>query len=162
MRIFVGCVTNKIIKIGMKERLYLDSNVFIYSEEKHTEFDEALKQLGQDISMGVIEAVTSELTLLEVLVKPLADNDVAKIEMYKRSLRNGDAMSVVPVDRDVLLEATSVRAFGRLKLPDAIHFATALLSNCTHLLINDDHFKSMKNHHKIKALPLQQLHLFLN
>ena len=146
----------------MKDRLYLDSNIFIYSAEKHTEFDKALRQLNRDIATGVIEAVTSELTLSEVLVKPFADNDVAKIEIYKRSLRNGEALTITPVDRSVLIEAASVRAFNNLKLPDAIHFATALLNNCTHLLTNDDHFKSMKNHYKINILPLQQLHLFLN
>jgi predicted nucleic acid-binding protein len=146
----------------MKDRLYLDSNIFIYSAEKHTEFDKALRQLNHDIATGVIEAITSELTLSEVLVKPFADNDVAKIEMYKRSLRNGKTLTVVPVDRNVLIEAASVRAFGSLKLPDAIHFATALLSNCTHLLTNDDRFKSMKNHYKISILPLQQLPLFFN
>lgn len=143
----------------MQKRLYFDSNIFIYTIEEYAEFDVVLKRLRNDIRNGLMSAATSELTLSEVLVKPIADGDVTKIEAYKNGLRNSETLTVVPVDRDVLIEAASVRAFSSLKLPDAIHFATALLSNCTHLLTNDDHFKSMKNHHKIKVLPLQQLHL---
>ena len=109
-----------------------------------------------------MDAVTSELALSEVLVKPIADGDLHKIQAYYNSFRNGKGLTVMPVDRSVLIEAASIRASTNLKLPDAIHFATACLTNCTHFVTNDDHFKIAKSHRQIKVLPLQQLHLFFN
>lgn len=146
----------------MRKCLYLDSNIFIYTIEEYAEFDVVLKRLREGILNGLMDAVTSELALSEVLVKPIADSDLNKIQAYHNSFRNGKGLTVMPVDRGVLIEAASIRASTNLKLPDAIHFATACLTNCTHFVTNDDHFKSMKHHHKIKVLPLQQLDLFLN
>lgn len=42
-------------------------------------------------------------------------------------------------DRETLLaEAARLRAISRIKLPDAIHAATALQRECTSFLTNDD------------------------
>ena len=44
---------------------------------------------------------------------------------------------VAPVSRAVLVEAARLRPTTRMKLPDAIHAATARLSGSTVLLTND-------------------------
>jgi len=146
----------------MRQRWYLDSNIFIYTLEGYADFGDSLKQLAVDIAEAKLDAVTSEISLAEVLVKPIAERNVQAQKNYTTALRNTDNFTVVTVGRDVLIEAAAIRAFNKLKLPDAIHFATACLTNCTHFVTNDDHFKLVKSHHKVKVLPLQQLHLFFN
>lgn len=138
----------------MKTRLYLDSNIFIYTIEEYPVFSNVLDRLEMGILNGKIQALTSEVTLSEVLVKPIADGDVIKIQAYHRSMRNGNTFTVVPVDRSILIEAATVRANSNLKLPDAIHLATAILHGCTHFVTNDQHFK---NYQSVKVLLLQEL-----
>ncbi len=140
----------------MRQRWYLDSNIFIYTLEGNTEFDDTLHQLAMDIAEGKLDAVTSELSVAEVLVKPIAERDIQAQENYTTALSNTDNFSVVPVGREILLEAATVRAFNKLKLPDVIHFSTACLTNCTHFVTNDDHFKMVQSNQKIKVLLLQQ------
>ena len=53
-------------------------------------------------------------------------------------LQSGDALRLVPVSRPILIDAAALRAkHSALKLPDAIHVATARASGCEVLLTND-------------------------
>ena len=49
----------------------------------------------------------------------------------------------MPVSRDVLVAAARLRAETNMKLPDAIHAATAQLTGCTQFLTNDTHIKAL-------------------
>lgn len=51
-------------------RVYLDTNIFIYALEGYADFIDDLTELFASIDAGNIRAVTSELTLAEVLVRP--------------------------------------------------------------------------------------------
>ncbi|HSZ59707.1 MAG TPA: hypothetical protein VK797_28950 [Tepidisphaeraceae bacterium] len=54
-------------------KVYLDANVFIYAVEGFAGVGAKLTTLFQRFDRGELQAVTSELTLAEVLVKPLRD-----------------------------------------------------------------------------------------
>jgi hypothetical protein len=59
-----------------------------------------------------------------------------------------------------LEEAARLRAPTKLKLPDAIHLATATLNGCDCFLTNDDSFKSITTAEELdqdKLTPLLQL-----
>ncbi|WP_442944813.1 type II toxin-antitoxin system VapC family toxin [Nostoc sp.] len=47
------------------------------------------------------------------------------------------------VSRQVLIEAAQLHASINIKLPDAIHPATALLTQCSTFLTNDQRFGSV-------------------
>jgi predicted nucleic acid-binding protein len=124
--------------------VYLDANVLIYAIERIPEFTGLVAPLVAAIDEGRLRAVSSELTLAEVLVKPLRDGNEALAADYRAALHTRDAFAVVPVSRGILQEAARIRARGELRLPDAIHAATALHAGCTHLLTNDPHFRSLE------------------
>lgn len=138
----------------MRLRLYLDSNIFIYTLEGYPHFDHVLKRLANDIAAGKIQAVTCEITLAEALTQPFAKEDITTQQVYQEALQSNETFTMVPVTRDILTEAARVRAFSNLKLTDAIHFASARLTQCTHFVTNDAHFKDYQG---IKVLSLQQL-----
>lgn len=70
-------------------------------------------------------AVTSELTLAEVLVKPFQANQTELQQIYVETLQASDSLTMVPISRTALIEAARLRAqHASLKLPDAIHAAT--------------------------------------
>lgn len=55
-------------------RIYLDTNIFIYAIEGYPEYQSILTSLFSLFDEGTYSAVTSELTLAEVLIKPMKEN----------------------------------------------------------------------------------------
>ncbi len=70
--------------LPVSSRVYLDANVWIYALEGHAAYAAPLKTLFARIDTGEITAITSALTLAEVLVKPFADGNTALQRLYVR------------------------------------------------------------------------------
>jgi predicted nucleic acid-binding protein len=85
--------------------------------------------------------VTSELSVLEVLVKPLKINDVLLADLFRRVLYDTLGLTALPISREVLELSAQLRAAHGLKTPDAIHAATALHHGCSEFVTNDAVFK---------------------
>lgn len=47
----------------MGQRIYLDTNIFIYAVEGYTEYLDVLTELFEKMDQGALTAVSSELTL---------------------------------------------------------------------------------------------------
>ena len=120
-----------------RRKTYLDSNIFIYAVETISPYSEALAPFFGALQDGTVEAVTSELTLAEVLVKPFRTGNIRQQQVYARAIRTHGGLTVIPVTREILLEAAHLRGIARFKLPDTIHIATARMCGCTALLSND-------------------------
>jgi predicted nucleic acid-binding protein len=105
------------------QRIYFDANVFIYAMETDDERGMLARRWVMQIDRREIQAVTSELTLGEVLPHPVAANDRDLAEGYHRLLRNRTTLMVIPVSRSLILEAVNIRAQLKAELPDAIHIA---------------------------------------
>ncbi|MDQ6644601.1 MAG: PIN domain-containing protein [Chloroflexota bacterium] len=125
--------------------VYLDANCFIYSVERIDPFRVILDTLWQAVSGGKITVVTSELTLLEVLVKPLKVGDETTAAMFRIILRHSPDVHMLPITQAILEEAANFRAAMNLKTPDALHAATALLNGCTLFVTNDSAFRRVAN-----------------
>jgi predicted nucleic acid-binding protein len=126
-------------------RVYLDTNIWIYALEGYPLFVQDLTQLLQTIDQGNLSAVTSELSIAEVLVKPFQNQDLIQQATYKQVISSSQNLSVIPVNRQILIEAAKLRANVNIKLPDAIHAATALLTQCSTFLTNDQRFQVIPN-----------------
>ena len=120
-------------------RIYLDSNIFIRMLENKDDSAAALLQLLGGALRGREPCfATSELTLAELLVKPYRDANVELMETYDRWTTASRNIQVAGVGRNVLKRAALMRAnFPVLKLPDAIHIASAITLECSHLLTAD-------------------------
>ncbi len=125
--------------------VYLDANCFIYSIERIDPFRAILDTIWQAVSIGQITVVTSELTLLEVLVKPLQVGDETTAAMFRIILRHSPDVQMLPITQAVLEEADNLRATMNLKTPDALHAATALLNHCKLFVTNDGAFRRASN-----------------
>ena len=119
------------------KRIYLDANLFIYVVEKSAEHALFLEALLGRLETGEAAAVTSELTLAEVLAKPLGQEreDIAAI--YDEMVSPSGWLSMVPVERPILVAAARLRSALGLKPPDAIHVASAVAAGC-HLFLSND------------------------
>lgn len=122
---------------ALGRRIYLDANVFIYALEGTEPWVEAVRPLFRLIDAAQCEAVTSELTLAEVLVRPMREENDILVQRYERLLRPRPGFSVVPVLASTWREAAALRAGTSLRLPDAVHLATAQAEGCDFVVSND-------------------------
>lgn len=124
------------------DRIYLDANVFIYAVEGFPKYAELCVELFEAIDDRAIHAFTSELSLAEVLVKPMCDVNLAAVDAYKAMIRNRPSLEVWQVSRDVLVQAAQIRSVTTCKLPDAIHAATAMAAKADFIFTADQEFKA--------------------
>lgn len=125
--------------------VYVDANPFMYLVEGNDDVAVAIKNLFDRLRLRPGSAVTSELTLAEVLPKPkLPDHRRSYLELIVWS----GMFDLRPVTREILIETARYRQVSAVKrldggdsmvnLPDAIHVVTAIRAGCTHVLSNDD------------------------
>lgn len=119
-------------------RVYLDANVFISAYENRGARSDHAWWVLDAIERGEFVGMTSELTLAEILVRPILDGDENLVSRYKQVITSGEGLDVVSVNREILIEAAVLRTMRRsLKLPDAIHVASARLGGCRHIVSDD-------------------------
>ena len=116
----------------------LDTSIFLYFIEEHPLYLPLVQPLFEAIDAGRLGAVTSSLTLLEVLVIPFRFSNAALIERYETLLTKSQGLRLVDLDRDFLRAVAQVRASTRAKTPDAMQLAAALAAGCPVFLTNDD------------------------
>lgn len=123
----------------MGPRLYLDANIFIYAFEHTDQKSESLRGLIAAASSPRYRFLaTSELTLAEIVVVPLRNGNQRLVEIYESITIGNSFVYVGTVSRDVLWLAAALRSENRqLRLPDAIHLATAMLFGCDYFLTGD-------------------------
>jgi predicted nucleic acid-binding protein len=118
--------------------VYVDAQVFIYSVEKRPEYVDLCEELWLSVARGDTPgAVTSELTLLECLVRPLRAKDPALVERFEKFL-SLPAIALIPIGLETLRRAAALWAeTTRIKTADAIHLATASATQCAAIVTND-------------------------
>jgi predicted nucleic acid-binding protein len=123
---------------GEAPRVYLDANVFIAAFENPGAHSDHAWWVLDAVERGRITAVTSELTLAEILIKPLETRDDALAAAYQEIIVSAPGFEVLPVTRVILIDAARLRAArSSIRLPDAVHLTTAQHGNCA-FLVSDD------------------------
>ena len=133
----------------------LDTQSFTYFIEEDEQYLPIIRPLFEVLDSGALNATTSALTLMEVLVVPYRIGDIALADRYEALLTRSRGLRCVDVDRSVLKAAAQLRASVKLKPPDAIQVATALLARCSSFVTNDRRIPA------IPGLKILQLSRFL-
>ncbi|MFP3942165.1 MAG: type II toxin-antitoxin system VapC family toxin [Thermoanaerobaculia bacterium] len=116
----------------------LDTAAFVYFIEEHPRYLPVVQPVFEAIDAGRIQAATSSLTLLEVLVVPYREGDAELAGSYERILTRSRHLDLVGLSPGLLRTAAQLRAATGMKTPDAIQVAATLSVGCTALLTNDD------------------------
>lgn len=125
--------------------VYLDANVFIYFVEENRRYQDVCKKIFGNIEANSNRALTSTLTLLEILVKPY------KLKRDDLVLRFYSLFSTYPniswIDLTLGISdlAAKLRAEYGLKTPDAIQAASAISYGIKGFICNDKTFKRIKD-----------------
>jgi predicted nucleic acid-binding protein len=113
----------------------LDSNVFIafIAQGQDTRFFTAAANIMQDVESGTLGAVYSSIVFGEVMRMPSGES-LEPIKQFLASLEGKD----YPADRNVCSKAAELRrTYPALRLPDALHLATALIAKADNFITAD-------------------------
>ncbi len=111
---------------------YLDSCIVIYAVEKHPTHELRIRhelRTRRDWNVAI-----SPLVRLETLVRPRREQNSLLIGLYE-SFFAGCLM--LPVTSAVFEHALDLRVRHQLRVPDALHLATALQHGCDEFWTND-------------------------
>ena len=123
--------------------LCIDANIVIYTVEKHPRYSSFLRPLWSSVAAGQVSIVVSELVLLETLVGPYRAGRKQLANDYE-TFFTLQGIELIPISPSVLRESAAIRAnVSRLRSPDAIHAATAILHASANLLTNDLGFRNL-------------------
>jgi len=129
--------------------VYIDANIAIYAVEKVPPYDALLSPLWAAAQAGSVEIISSELTWLEALTKPLQQGNPT-LEALFRAFLTGQEVRLLPATLTLWEQAARLRSLG-LKIPDALHAATAISGGCALFVTNDPIF------HRVPGLPVTVL-----
>ena len=119
------------------QRIYLDSNLYIYIFEGVEMHRTRMLELLSAIDSRDVVVIASELLFTEILPRPVKEGRQDLVERYLDLIRNTPRIHLVPVDRSVILRSVHLRAEFRLRSMDALHLATALVHGCETFITND-------------------------
>ena len=127
-----------------RERIGLDTNVFIYFLEYHPRYGAWCASLFDRIERGQNSAVTSTVTLLELLVQPYRDQKEELAQKIFALASTYPKLEWVSVTMNIADRVAELRARYRLSTPDAIQLATAIGHNATRFYGNDRGLRRVK------------------
>lgn len=119
----------------------LDTNVFIYHFQKNPNYIDFTRKIFSSLASHRRRAVTSLVTLIELLSQTLANKEVKTLD---ESFNNTPNLAIIDLNRKIALEAARIRREYKLRLPDAIQLATALDAKAQAFITNDDQLKRFK------------------
>lgn len=134
--------------MGLKEQLLykkvcIDTAPFIYYMERHKHFGSIMQPIFEEIEKGNIEAITTNITLLEVLVHPYRTGNDKLAEKYRDILLNADGLTTFEVTHEISYNAAKLRAKYGIRTPDALQISTAFINNADVFLTNDEALKKI-------------------
>jgi predicted nucleic acid-binding protein len=127
-----------------RERIGLDTNLFIYFLEEHPRYGSWCASLFDLIERGHNPAVTSTVTLLELLVQPYRNQKEELAQKIFALASSYPKIEWVPVTMNLADRAADLRARYRLSTPDAIQVATAIGHKATRFYGNDRSLRRVK------------------
>jgi predicted nucleic acid-binding protein len=141
----MGEIDDKVKKLFKAHQVVgLDTMPFIYSMEARKPYIPFLRSVFYYIEKGFAKGITSIITLTEVLVKPLKDQNIRAIKDYKFLLTNFPNLKMVNIDPKVAEKGAELRATYGIRTPDALQVASAIENQATIFLSNDHKLKKIK------------------
>ena len=122
----------------------LDTSLFIYHFEDHPRYRDLTSHILRAVSKGECGASVSELTLLELLVRPLQLERQDVADEYEALLSHFPNLELVPLTRRIVLRAAAIRARYGFRTPDALILATAIIQGATLAITNDLQWKKVQ------------------
>lgn len=121
-------------------RIALDTSIFIYQLEANPRYLALADSIFAWVERAGHEAVTSTITMTELLVPSYRDHDERRIDEFYGLLSTYPNLRWIAPDLETADIAARIRATYRLRTPDALQAATAIQANAPGFVTNDPVF----------------------
>jgi predicted nucleic acid-binding protein len=122
-------------------RIALDTSVFIYQLEANPRYVPFTGRIFAWLQQPEPKAVTSSITMTELLVAPYRASDEELVDVFHGLLSTYPNLDWVAPDLAIADLAARLRAAHGLKTPDALQAATALQARASGMITNDSVFQ---------------------
>lgn len=119
----------------------LDTSIFIYQLEANPKYVSLSDCVFSWLDSDTSKAVTSVITLTELLVKPYRESDADAASKCYALLSSYPNLEWISPTLETANLAARIRTTYRLRTPDALQAATAIEARATAMLSNDPLFK---------------------
>jgi predicted nucleic acid-binding protein len=126
-------------------RIALDTSAFIYQLEANARYLALTDQIFTWIERPGGKAVTSTITMTELLVQPYRAADQQQADEFYVLLSTYPNLEWIAPNLEIADRAAQLRALHGLRTPDALHSATAVHAGATGLVTNDPVFERVKD-----------------
>ena len=123
--------------LARHRRIALDTSIFIYHLEANPAYVDLTGEVFSWLERPSNKAVTSTLTMTELLVHPCRESDEQRVNQYYGLLSSFPNLDWIAPDLAIADEAARIRARHRLRTPHALQVATAIRAGASALLTND-------------------------
>ena len=123
----------------------VDTSLFIYFIEENPYYVRPLKDFFQKNKEGENKIVTSTITLLELLVKPLKQSRDDLVDEYKKIFEESENIELINLNPEISEISAKIRAKNGIRIPDAVQIGTSIYSHANFFLTNDKRLKSIEN-----------------
>jgi predicted nucleic acid-binding protein len=126
-------------------RVALDTSIFIYQLEANARYIALTDQIFSWLERPGGKAVTSTITMTELLVQPYRDSDELRVDEFYGLLSTYPNLDWIAPDLEIADLAARIRAVHRLRTPDALQAANAVHAQASGLITNDPVFERVKD-----------------
>ncbi|MFW6111318.1 MAG: type II toxin-antitoxin system VapC family toxin [Thermoproteota archaeon] len=122
---------------------FIDTNIFIYTLEKHPRFGIKSKNILEKVDSAEIQAYTSTLTLQEICWYLEADQKIPQMREAVERILNSQ-VKIIQVPPSGILEATKLKQnFPKIELNDLINYSLMKIKQIKRIYTNDRHFDKL-------------------
>jgi predicted nucleic acid-binding protein len=132
----------------------LDTSLFIYQIEAHARYLPLTDHIFSWLERPGSQAVTSTITMTELLVQPYRDSDEQLVNWFYGLLSTYPNLGWIGPNLEIADLAARFRGLHRLRTPDALQAATAVYAGATGLITNDAVFERVP---ELETLVLDRL-----
>ena len=126
-------------------RIALDTPIFIYQLDANPRYLELADRVFAWLERPGHSAVTSTITMTELLVQPYRASELQRVDEFYGLLSTYPNLEWIAPDLEIADMAAGLRARYASRTPDALQAATAIRAGATLFVTNDRAFRRMKN-----------------
>lgn len=119
----------------------LDTSIFIFQVEENEKYFHLTDSIFSWLEGPRVQAVTSTITLLELLVQPYRLADIDRVNKFYALFSTFPHLEWIAPTLDIADMGARLRAEYNLRTPDALQAATAVGCDATGFISNDSGFR---------------------
>lgn len=134
-----------IAALSAHRQIGIDTSVFIYLFEDSPTYGRLAAAVHRQVATGVLDGVTSAVTMMEIAVFPLKHGSPEVAERYVMGIRGTPNLRIIDIDLWTARAAAHLRAQYGTQPADALQIGACLHAGATAFVTNDKRLRTIRD-----------------